>query len=345
MKKIIQKLNLDNEFTKLPAKQKIFNHVKNGVPPIANYNFEADLLYLPTDKDGFKYLLSCVDLATDGFDIEPIKDKSSESTVHAFKNMFKRRNIKKPIISIRTDNGTEFKHNFDEFLNETKNKIFHSVSLPYRHKQLANVENLNKQVGTILNMYMNHKEIETGEQYNEWTDILKIIRTELNKERKLKMPSYKNWNMTMFDPKTAGKPTYKINDIVHEKLEIPKNALNNKQSTTKFRVSDFRYSTTPKKIINVIYMPDEPYYRYMLEGMPNVSYSDNELMRANKTEKETKFEVEKFIKKKTTKGKISYLVKWKGYKVIESNFESQEKLIEDLGIIHFNKLVDLMKIK
>lgn len=33
---------------------------------------------------------------------------------------------------------------------------------------------------------MNQKEIETGQEYREWPDILDYVRTELNKERKIK---------------------------------------------------------------------------------------------------------------------------------------------------------------
>ena len=127
MNKIIEKLKLGNEFTKLPPKQKIFNSVKRNTPPIANYNFEADVLYLPETKEKNKYLLVCCDLANDKFDIEPMQKKDSNSTLSALKTMFKRKNIKLPKVSIKTDNGTEFKDEFTKFLDT--NNIFHSVSL------------------------------------------------------------------------------------------------------------------------------------------------------------------------------------------------------------------------
>ena len=48
--------------------------------------------------------------------------------------------IKKPYASIKTDNGAEFKGVFKKYLyNES---IYHSKALPYRHKQLSNVNNL-----------------------------------------------------------------------------------------------------------------------------------------------------------------------------------------------------------
>ena len=146
-------------------------------------------------------------------------------------------------------------------------------------------------------------EIEDGEEFKEWDEIIEPVREILNKEREIKLPKYKDWNLKTFDVANYLAPMYKIGDIVYHKLEIPKNALNNNQNTKQFRVGDIRWNTTPKKIINVIYMPDKPFNRYILEGMPNVSYSKYELMRAKPEEKETKYDVEKLLKVRSIKGK------------------------------------------
>ena len=147
-----------------------------------DYNFMADLLSLPETKKGYKYLLSVVDLATDEFDIEPLINKTPDAVLEEFKKMIKRTYIKKPYASVRTDNGTEFKGVFHKWLYD--DSILHKVNLPNRHKQMANVEHLNKQLGRLFNGYMNKKEEETGEVYKEWTDILVFVRKELNKIRK-----------------------------------------------------------------------------------------------------------------------------------------------------------------
>ncbi len=52
---IIKTLGIDETFTRPRPKEKEFNKIKNNVPPIANYNMMADLLFLPTSKKGFKY--------------------------------------------------------------------------------------------------------------------------------------------------------------------------------------------------------------------------------------------------------------------------------------------------
>ena len=340
MDKILKTLNINQpKITIKPKKEKIFNKVKNGVPPVENYNFQADLLHLPTTKDGYKYLLTVCDLANNKFDMQEMKSKTSKSCLDAYKLILKRKIIKLPVISLKTDNGGEFKDEFSKFLKD--NKILHTISLPYRHQQMANIESLNKQVGKIFTLYMNDKEMETGEQFNEWDEIIKEVRTELNKHRVIKLPKYKDWDIQMFDPEKAGEAKYKIGDMVYYKIQTPKNALNNRINDTKFRQGDYRYDPVPKRIIKVIYMPDIPYYRYILDDRKNVSYSENELLPS--TEIEDKYYVEKFINKKVVNKKTFYLVKWKDYSLKESTWEEEKQLKEDLGEPHFKKLVDLMK--
>ena len=106
LNKLLNKLEIDETLTKAPKKQKIFNKVKDNVTPIEDYNYMADLLELPTTKKGFKWLLVVVDLANDAFDIEPLKNKESKTTLQGLKNIFKRDILKVPEMSFTTDGGT-----------------------------------------------------------------------------------------------------------------------------------------------------------------------------------------------------------------------------------------------
>jgi hydrogenase maturation factor len=335
MQKLIKALKLENDFLKTPKKQKVFNHVSNGIVPVKGMNYEADLLILPKTKKGFQYLLVVVDLADRSFDIEPLKNKDAQTVLNGFKNMFKRSYVKKPEISLRTDGGGEFQKELDKFLKD--NKIIHSVSLPDRHKQMANVESLNRSLGRLFNMYMNSKEIETDEQYNNWDDIISIVRNELNKIRKIQLPKFNDWNIQMFDPIKAGEPKYKIGDLVHRKLDAPKNALNKDQSTKTFREGDIRWDVLPRKIIKVIYMADSPWYRYILDGISQASYCDIELMPSK--EKEEKYFIQRFLDFRTNKKVNQVLVKWKGYTVKDATWESIDKIMEDVGIKVYKGLV------
>ena len=84
MELLKQLLNIDareESFTKNIQKPKFYNKVKDNVAPIEDKNFMADFLFLPTTKEKFKYLLVVVDLATDEFDMEPMRDKNPENVM------------------------------------------------------------------------------------------------------------------------------------------------------------------------------------------------------------------------------------------------------------------------
>jgi hypothetical protein len=72
MDKLIKKLGINEKYTK-PIKKPIFDKVRENTYPKANYNYMADLLHLPTTKEGFSYLLVIVDLWSNEFDMEPLK--------------------------------------------------------------------------------------------------------------------------------------------------------------------------------------------------------------------------------------------------------------------------------
>lgn len=324
---LIEKYGLQNKFTKAPPPTKSFNKFENTTPQIEDFNIMADVLYLPKTKEGFNYLLVIVDLATKEVDFEPVKNTNSQTILDATKKIFKRKHIKEPYASISTDAGIEFKSVFHKFFKD-KN-IYHKIALPNRHTQQAPVENANRQIGYILNMYMNKREVETGKIYREWTDILDQLREDMNKIRKKKLPD-KLEDIKIPDYTEAlieNEPKYKVGDVVHIALDYPKNALNQKQNTSVFRVGDIRWDTQSRKILKIVYMADKPYYRYIVSGIKNASFTENQLKLSDNTE-ETYF-VKKIIGEKTQNKIKYYLVWWKGKAKTESSYEPEKNLIED----------------
>ena len=103
MKAILDKLGIDETYTKEVKKPKYFTKIKDNIPLEGDMNFMADLIMLPTTKKGFKYLLTCDDLATDEFDIEPLLNKTPADVLKGLQAMFKRSYIKKPQASITMD--------------------------------------------------------------------------------------------------------------------------------------------------------------------------------------------------------------------------------------------------
>ena len=270
-------------------------------------------------------------------DFQEMKNKTADECLEAFKTMVKRKYVKLPQFSFQTDNGAEFKSVFHEFLK--KKNILHKTTVPNRHKQMSMIESLNRILGALFNGYMNTKEQESGQTYKEWTDILPILRTELNKIRTKKEENPRLQKIPDID--TTKQPAFKIGDVVYYKSEVPIDALGNPQPTKHFRTGDRRWSVDTRKIIN-IFVDSDVGYRYYLQGLPNVSYVDSELKLA-KNEKESKYIIERFLKSKIENKQKLYLVKWKGYLVKDATWQSESKLIEDIGKKHLQELVKNMK--
>lgn len=266
-----KKLNIDETFTK-PIKNIKYDSVKANVYPKANYNFMADLLHLPKTKYRYNYLFVIVDLYSNAFDCEPIRTKTPADVLAALKKILSRNYIPEINASIRTDNSGEFGGIFHKWLYHEN--ILHRIAEPNRHIQLANIENLNGVIGNLLNGYMNHKEIETGKIYRQWTDILDIIRSDLNEIRRKPDGDPRNDIMT---PPIDKNPKYKIGDIVFVRSERPMSALGEIQPTNSFRKGDYRFDIkNPHTIKQILYYPNN--IRYIVTDKKKCSYSEPELI-------------------------------------------------------------------
>jgi len=363
VKQILKNLGVSKEvldLTKNVHRPKKFNTVKENVPMVANYNLMADLLYLPEDSKKYKYLLAVTDLANNHFDVAPLIERSPKTVLDAMLHMFKNSHyIKKPFASISTDSGSEFKDVFDTWCKQ--NNIFHKVSMSGRHTQQSNVESLNRILSRILNGYMNQQEMKAGKrsEKNDWVHVLPMVIKELNEMREKQLPKdpytveYKDFDPTteietteetkpkyveinpLFTGLTDGKeydmelPKFKVGDVVMRLLDKPKDILGHNQNTVQFREGDVRWDVNqPRKITRILYMNTEPYYRYMLNGFPNVSYSGSELRK-------TKDKVEKHIINRISdrfkkNGQTYYKVHWKDAKNNKPSWEPRDELMKDV---------------
>ena len=300
-----QSFGIDDTFTKLyrrPTKADEMTKVKEQIPLIEGYNQMIDVLHLPTDKFGYNKLLVVVDIATDAFDIEKMKGETGDESLVAFNRIIKRGIVKFPYASILTDGGSGFKGNFHKFLYERG--VHHRVARVGRHHQLSNVDNLCRQLGDIFNGIMNKKEAETGKVSKAWTHAIDDVRDKLNSYRRsrgMKMPKdITTYEYPIFDnlePKMKSKnktslkylddeeekvykvinPKYKVGDLVNVLLEEPRTMNDKKQPTKNFRMGDLRLEKKKRKIIKVLYYNGPNPYRYLIEGLPNASYTEQEL--------------------------------------------------------------------
>lgn len=326
-KEVIKTLGIDEFFTKSDTKQKIYNKFITAVVPEANWNYMSDLIELPTTTNGgFKWLLVVVDLATNIFDIQEMQNKEAKTTLEAFKNIIKRGILKLPEISLKSDGGTEFRGLFNQYLLD--HKIWHKTAMAYHKKQMAPVEGLNNTIARLLMNYLNDKSLEIRKDYFNWTDILPAIRIEVNKYRKRDLNKLKEYqDKRFFDINVAGKPEYAIGTYVHWKIDRPTDILGKSLNDSKFRKGDRIYSLETRQIVDILYYPTTPYYRYKLKDMPHVSYSSYDLKPSK--ESEDKYLVKAIIDKKTEKSVQYYMVWWKKALKKDSTWERKDQLVQD----------------
>ena len=209
-----------------------------------------------------------------------------------------------------------------------KNKVFHKWAYPNNHKQQAPIEGLNNTLSRLFNNYMNKKSLELKKTYKEWTDILDIVRKELNKYRKRDLDKLKKYQEKFyFSSAKAGDPDFKIGDIVHYRLFKPQDINGNEINDKGFRQGDRRISIDAREIVKILYYPDEPFYRYVLKDLNNISFSKYDLKLSKK--QTNTYTVKKIIDKKVENKKTYYLVWWKKYLKRESTWEPKEQLLED----------------
>jgi hypothetical protein len=74
-------------------------------------------------------------------------------------------------------------------------------------------------------------------------------------------------------------PKFKVGDMVHVALDRPEDALGNKLKG-RSRIGDNRYSLEPYRIKQIVYYSGSALYRYIVDDIKNVSYTEGELLKA-----------------------------------------------------------------
>jgi transposase InsO family protein len=297
---------------------------------------QADLLFMPHDGD-FKYILTVIDVATRKVDAEPLTSKKSDHIINAFKKIYKRSDLKQPIL-LRTDSGSEFKGSVKKFFEDRGTKLIYS--LPGRHRQTGLVEALNKKIGTALFKRMTAQEILTGDKSIEWVDDLPVIVKAINDS--IVIPNNKKSSSPVCDGESC--ELLEIGTKVRRALDMPINVHDEKRMYGKFRASDIRWHPEVRTVTNIILNADQPPMYQLDDGKGGtdrrVAYTRQQLQIITNDEqlpppsvirgKPKTFKVEKILDKKKMKGKIYYLVKWLGYPDSENTWEPATSLREDV---------------
>jgi hypothetical protein len=243
-------------------------HIFNNIH-VEGFQQQADLLFLPSDY-GYKYCLVVVDVASSKCDAEPVKNKTDTTIKKTFKKIYERKILEIPTI-IRFDQGSEFKGLVRDYFTEEL-KVIVKYSLTNRHRQQAQVESKNKQIGNLLTAYQVFEELKTGKINRKWIKQLPEVVKYLNDN--LPKRNYHKLSNEIMVSKFS-KDLIPLYSTVRRILDYPVDA-NGKKTDFKFRSADIRWDRQTSKIKRIIFNPNIPPL-YILDNKKGVAYTKKQL--------------------------------------------------------------------
>lgn len=124
---------------------------------------------LPITRDGNQYILTICDTYTKEVELCPCSRANSVTTTQCFKERVVFRRGMPEVV--RTDNGTHFMGEFEQYLQECE--IKHDFALPYQHNTMGQVERTNRTVEEILRHYVNKEK-------KNWDQLLPQVQFAIN---------------------------------------------------------------------------------------------------------------------------------------------------------------------
>ena len=284
------------------------------------------------EYNGYKYILTGIDLFTKKSYVQALKDKSAKSVNVAIRKII---NDSKPR-SIRSDNGSEFiNESFKKILSDNNIKqVFSSAGAPQSN---GNIERFNGTIKRLINKDLQYNNT------NNWVDSLQqlndnynntiqrvtkstpnlvddiVDKTELNE---VKDNIYK----TVISKRNTFNKKFNIGDFVRIKMFNEKNKTNWTNDIYEIvkigrRMKEYTAQFYYVANVNDGIMIDRKYYDNDLLLIPNKNVK-------NKLKIIDRYEISKIVEYKIKNGVPGYLVKWKGYK--DLTFEPREILLEDV---------------
>lgn len=252
-KKTDEKPSLISQLTRTPIKDKgdDIPHLSNNILKSGVLQ-QADLLYLPTDKFGYKYLLVVVDVFDSKCDAEPLKKKYASSISKAFEKIYQRGILEVPD-TIQFDSGTEFKGETADLFKEYF-KAGIKYALPNRHRQNSIVERKNREIGETIMKFQAEQELNKKKTVKGWVKYIPSLINAINKHSEKRIRS-KLTGKVLYTNKS--KELIPLHSEVRHILDYPIDA-NDKRIGNVFRAGDIRWSKTPQKVEKIILEPDLP---------------------------------------------------------------------------------------
>ena len=237
---------------------------------------QMDLLELPRDPSGAHYCLVVVDLATRHVALRALKAKAARNVSAALQDIYDTDPDMSQPQRMEVDAGTEFKGAVAEYLRESGTMI--RVGEPGRHQQQGLAEHINGLIGRAIMIRQAGQELLTNKGSKEWVSDLPEIEKALNERLERDPPEQEAEYIPPANQEDGD--ILPEGTLVRRKLDRPQDVLGNVLSpgggATHRRAGDPTYETKPRKIETIIFKPGMS-VRYLLEGLPNVSYGRYEL--------------------------------------------------------------------
>ena len=204
-------------------------------------------------KSGYRYALVCVDIHSRKCDAAPLRDKTSDSIIEGYHEIYTRKILKIPKV-MHVDSGTEFK---GEVANYLTNKLGIKVRVAdvQRHRQQAIVERKNQLIGAIIAQLQGEKELDTRSVNTEWVELLPSIIKEINEN--LPKPITTQPSNFPYSDKT-NEDLIPMGSMVRVALNHPINIHNEKTLSGRFRDSDIKWSPQKYPVTEILLKPSQP---------------------------------------------------------------------------------------
>ena len=161
-------LTLENIKEWYKSREKVQTHQRvsgyhSYTPEKPKEQFQIDLINMPKpwSNSRNKYSLVCIDIFTKMADMEPMKDKESDTCTKAMENIFKRLGVPE---TIYCDEGSEFTNK--KFLQMLDSK---NIKIIYATNHAPFVESFNRTMKRMMDRYMEFNELTT------WTNIYRDL--------------------------------------------------------------------------------------------------------------------------------------------------------------------------
>jgi hypothetical protein len=295
-------LSSQDAYTLHKPVRRIFPRRKTFSKGIADL-FQADLADMQTlsrYNDGYRFILTCIDVFSKRAFAIPLKDKRGPSVAEAFETIFK----EKIPVYVQTDRGTEF-------LNTQVQNVFKKYNVKHYWSlnddiKAACVERFNRTIKTRLFRYM------TARHTKRWIDVLTAFIESYNKSFHRTIGMAPN-DVTpdnsqqvadrMYPLKTEPRWKYEVGDkvrISRYKNIFAKGYLQN--WTDEIFIIAIRHPTNPVTYGLKDLLGEEIKGKFYEQEIQKVTQDANDV-----------YLVEKVLKTRRRNGKVEHLVKWQGY--------------------------------